>query len=302
MKPILILFLCGAFASWASAQGVQLNVTPDACPGAQLRGEAPATKPAPTPHLGIALGSGSLHGIAHIGVLQELEARGVEVKVVAGTSVGALVGALWASGMPAAEIEQLHRAEDWEDMSRLAWGRGGIFDNDRLRERLAAIFGTRTIEQWPRRFAAVATDLATGARVALSRGDGARAVRASTAIAGLFVPVEVAGRRLADGVLVEPVPVDTARELGAAFVIAIDVAYRPHEEEAITAPQLGFQAIHIVTNSLSGEQLKRADVAIRIDLHHVFKKCGREALVAAGREAMRIAWPQVARQLERAQR
>lgn len=301
MKRILLLF-CAAFVPWASAQGIQVNVAPEACPSPPPRAETPALKPPPTPHLGIALGSGSLHGIAHIGVLQELEARAIDVKVVVGTSVGALVGALWASGMAAAEIERLHRAEDWEDVSRFTWGRGGILDNDRLRERLAAIFGTRPIERWPRRFAAVATDLATGARVVLSRGDGARAVKASTAIAGLFVPVEVAGRRLADGVLVEPVPVDTARELGAAFVVAVDVAYRPHEEEATTATQLGFQAMHIVTNSLSGEQMKRADVAIRIDLHHVFKKCGREALVAAGREAMRTAWPQIARQLERAAR
>ena len=301
MKRAFLCF-CVALAPCAWPQGIQVNVAPETCPGPQPEAQAPTPRPPPTPHLGIALGSGSLHGIAHIGVLQELEARGLDVKVVAGTSVGALVGALWASGMPAAEIERLHRAEDWEDTGRLTWARGGIFENKRLHERLAAIFGTRAIEQWPRRFAAVATDLATGERVVLARGDGARAVQASTAIAGYFAPVEMQGRRLADGVLVEPVPVDTAREIGAAFVIAIDVAYRPNEDVATSVTEIAFQAMHIITNALAGEQRKRADVAIRLDLHHVFRKCGRGALVAAGREAVRAAWPQVERQIARAAR
>lgn len=293
-----LLLLAPAPLVWAEA--VVVNVAPDRCPGpapAQERSAMPRS-----PHFGIALGSGSTHGIAHIGVLQELEARAVEVKVVAGTSVGALVGSLWASGMPAAEIERLHRLEDWESAGTFAWSRGGLFQNERLRQRLEVIFSGKPIESWPRRFGAVTTDLATGRRVLISRGDGARAVQASTAMAAFFVPVEVGSARLADGALVEPVPVDAARELGAAFVLAVDVAYRPHEEEATTVTQIAFQAMHILANALAAEQVKRADVAIRIDLHRVFMQCGREALVAAGREAMRTAWPHVLRRLEQAGR
>ena len=300
MRWRLAIALCLACLHAAAAEGVVFTLAPDRCPAS--RPPATVTRPAshPTPHFGIALGSGSLHGIAHIGALQELEALGVEVKVVAGTSVGALVGALWASGLSATEIERLQRIEDWEGTGSFAWSRGGLFHNERLRERLDAIFAARPIERWPRRFGAVATDLATGHRVLIRRGDGARAVQASTAMAAFFVPVEVGGLRLADGALVEPVPVDAARELGATFVLAIDVAYRPHEEPASTVAQIAFQAMHILTNALAAEQSKRADVAIRIDLHRVFLQCGRHALVAAGREALRSVWPQVERQLGRA--
>jgi len=114
--------------------------------------------------------------------------------------------------------------------------------------------------------------------------------------------VEVGGRKLGDGGLVEPVPVDLAHELGATFVIAVNVAYRPHEERAETASEMAFQAVHIVSNALASEQMKRADVVISIDLHTTFRKCGRDALVAAGREALRDAWPRIAPLLHRAPR
>lgn len=284
------------------AQSARVDVVPAACPAAsQIPAPAALIQPLPpTPHLGIALGSGSMHGIAHIGVIQELEARGLEVKVVAGTSIGALVGALWASGISGTQIEQMNRAADWEDTGQFALSRGGIFTNEPVRQRLEKAFRARPIESWPLRFGAVASDLDTGARVLLARGDGALAVQASTAVPAFFAPVMVEGRRLADGALVEPVPVDAARELGAAFVIAVDVAYRPREEAAVTVTQIAFQAMHILTNSLAREQMERADVAISIDLHKTFMKCGRDSLVLAGREAVRMAWPEVMRQLSRA--
>ena len=281
----------------ATALGVRIDLAPDACPATA---PGPALDPLPRlPHLGLALGSGARHGIAHIGVLQELERAGVAPKVVTGTSVGALVGALWASGVSAARIDELQALEDWEDTGSFAWSRAGIFSNAHVRARLASVFDGRAIEQWPIRFGAVATDIATGERVLIARGDGAVAVQASTAIPAFFLPVRFEGRDLVDGALVEPVPVDTARELGADFVLAVDVAYRPHEERAVTATQLAFQAMHVVTNALAAEQMKRADVAIVIDLHAVLVKCGRGALVAAGRAAARAAWPAIAREMAR---
>jgi NTE family protein len=284
-------------APLVAAAAVRIDLSPQSCPVAD---DGPALQALPLlPHLGLALGSGSRHGIAHIGVLQELEAAGVTPKVVTGTSVGALVGSLWASGIPAARIGELQALEDWEDTGSFAWSRAGVFSNARLRERLARAFAGRAIEQWPRRFGAVATDIATGDRVVIARGDGALAVQASTAIPAWFLPVRFDGRELVDGALVEPVPVDAARELGADFVIAVDVAYRPHEEPAATATELAFQAMHVVTNALAAEQLKRADVAIVIDLHAVLVKCGRGALIGAGRAAIRAAWPAMAREMAR---
>jgi NTE family protein len=282
----------------AQALGVRFDHVPTGCPSSAPRAGEPLEPLPPMPHLGIALGSGSSHGAAHIGVIQELERGAIGVKVVAGTSVGAIIGALWASGLSAAEIATLQRDDDWEQL-RFAYSRAGIFTNEPLRARLSKAFRDRPMESWPRRFGAVATDLLTGERVLFSRGDGAVAVQASTAIPALYAPVVFNGLTLGDGALVEPVPVDAARALGAAFVIAIDVAYRPREAQPQTTTQIAFQAMHILTNSLAAEQMKRADVAIRIDLHDTYMLCGPGAVVAAGRDALRAAWPVVIREARR---
>jgi len=271
-----------------------------AAPREECRFEPPARVGAPVippgTRIGLALGSGSMHGHAHVGVLLELEARGMRVDVVAGTSVGALVGSLWASGIDAARIDSLARGESL-DLSRIAGSWHGLFSSDPMRKPLEAAFGGRPIESWPRRFGAVATNLADGSRRLLARGDGVTAVQASTAVPVLFTPIAVGGERLVDGALVEPVPVDAARELGADFVIAVDVAYRPHEESVSGVTAYAFQAMHILVNSLAASQARAADVLIRPDLHRRWMECGQEGLVAAGRDAVASAWPTLVRSL-----
>jgi NTE family protein len=252
--------------------------------------------------VGLALGSGSMHGLAHIGVIQELEARGVEVKVVAGTSVGAIVGSLWASGVDGREIEGMSRKVNFDDFGNFAASFQGLLGSEALRAPLEAAFRKRPIESWPRRFGAVATNLADGQRRLLVRGDPVTAVQASSAVPVLFLPIVVNGERLADGALVEPVPAEAARDLGANFVIAVDVAYRPDEGEASGITQYAFQAMHILINALARQQLRSADVAIRLNLHHRLMSCGESSLVAAGREAVRRAWPEMLRAAAAARR
>jgi NTE family protein len=232
-------------------------------------------------------------------VIQEIEARALPVEMVSGTSVGALVGSLWASGLDAARIDSLWRSDALEDFSRFTGSWQGLFSNEGLRVPLQEAFRGRPIETWPKRFAAVATNVATGERRVLARGPGATAVLASSAVPVFYRPQLVNGERLVDGALVEPVPVKAARELGANFVIAVDVAYRPHEEEASGLTQYGFQAMHILLNALAAEQTRSADVILRLDVHKPFMECGREALVAAGREAVREAWPRIEAALRR---
>lgn len=253
--------------------------------------------------VGLALGSGSMHGLAHIGVLKELETRGLKVDVVAGTSVGALVGALWASGVDADRIAAMSRSGHLQDWGGFAGSWQGLFSSEALRAPLESAFQERSIEAWPKRFGAVATNVANGERRVISTGDGALAVRASTAVPVLYSPVTVKGERLVDGALVEPVPVIATRELGANFVIGVDVAYRPYEEVASGMTQYAFQAMHILVNSLSTVQMRSADLVIHLNLHHRFVECGNEALIAAGREAVAAAWPDIARAfLQRSQR
>jgi NTE family protein len=216
---------------------------------------------------------------------------------VAGTSVGALFGALWASGLDGAEIERIAREAEWFDNGRLAFSTQGLYTNAPLEKKLEAILQGRPIEAWPRRFGAVATQLANGHRRLLTAGSGAVAVQASSAVPAYFRPVVIDGAKLADGALVEPVPVDAAHALGADFVIAIDVAYRPYEETVTGATQYAFQAMHILVNALAEQQLRTADVAIRLDLHRTLATCGRAALIAEGRDAVRRAAPHIARSL-----
>ncbi|MGZ5048614.1 MAG: patatin-like phospholipase family protein [Usitatibacter sp.] len=287
--------LAAGLAAWTA----QAFASHDGCPApVNAPMESPASLPqANGPRVGLALGSGSMHGLAHIGVIEELEARGLAVRVVAGTSVGALIGGLWASGMSGNEIANLAHAGSWEDPGRFAGSWQGILSNARLREQLAPLFKGRPIESWPRRFGAVATELSNGHRRILMSGDGALAIQASSAVPVMFAPVIVGGAALADGALVEPVPVEAARAMGAEYVIAVDVAYRPYEEPASGLAGNAFQSMHILINALAERQLRDADFAIKLDLHEQLMKCGENALILAGRDAVRRAWPQIARAL-----
>jgi len=240
--------------------------------------------------VGLALGSGSMHALAQIGVIEALESAGIDVRVVSGTSAGALVGALWASGVPGREIERMALGGGWDSAGRFAPSRDGLMSNARLRRQLEDMFAERPIESWPRRFGAVATNVSNGERRILRTGDAAVAVQASSAVPVLYGPVKIDGERLADGALVEPVPVAAAQALGADFVIAVDVAYRPYEDEASGIFDLGFQAMHILVNALAERQRDDADLAVRLDVH-VLMKCGHEALIGAGRAAMTRALP-----------
>jgi NTE family protein len=255
---------------------------PAECPDARATTESPrAPIAANGMRIGLALGSGSMHGLAHIGVIEELEARGLDVDVVAGTSVGALIGGLWASGMSGREIETLARDEPWDELGGASWR--GLLGQSDIRARLTPLFAGRPIETWPRRFGAVATDLANGHRRILMSGDGALAVQASSAMPVMHPPVAIGGAR---------------RALGADYVIAVDVAYRPYEEMVDGRLQYAFQSMHILTNALAAAQSRDADIVLRLDVHELLTACGAASVIAAGRQAVQRAWPEIARSLQ----
>jgi NTE family protein len=260
--------------------------------------DVPAFAISPGRTVGLALGSGSFHALAHVGAIEALEDAGVKVSVVSGTSAGALVGSLWASGMPAHEIEKRALESDWDDIGSWRFFGGGLMSNAKLRKELEGIFGDRAIETWPKRFVAVATNVDNGHPRLLMAGSGALAVQASTAMPAIFAPVTIDGEKLADGALVEPVPVQAARVLGANYVIAVDVAYRPYEGKVSGITGYAFQGMHILVNTLAERQLRDADLVIRLDVHHLMG-CGGAAMVAAGRNAMTRALPDLAKELSR---
>ena len=177
------------------------------------------------PRIGVALGGGSARGWAHIGVLEALADLGLAPDVVAGTSIGALVGAAYVTDR-LREVRVGAEAVTWRNVATLLdlrLTRGGLIDGARIETLLADRGIACDIERSPMPFAAVAADIESGAEVWLRSGPIQRAVRASIGLPGIFKPVQVDGQWLLDGGLVNPVPVSTCRALGADVVIAIDI-------------------------------------------------------------------------------
>jgi NTE family protein len=226
-----------------------------------LAQQAPADDPPPHPRIGLVLSGGGARGLAHVGVLKVLDEMHVPVDAIAGTSMGAVIGGLYASGMTAAEIEVLVKTVDWnaafrdrpprsdlnfrrkqddrEFLVRFPLGlKAGKFRVPRgliqgqklaqmLRRETISVAGIDEFDRLPTRFRAVATDLETGKRHVLASGDLTEALRASMSAPGVFAPVELNGRLLVDGGLVENLPVDVGKEMGVDIVIAVDVGFQP---------------------------------------------------------------------------
>ncbi len=171
--------------------------------------------------VGLALGGGAARGLAHIGVLKALDELGIEVSLVAGASVGSVIGAAVCAGLSWRDIlNEAHRIR-WADLAALSLSRIGLMRLDGLERYVDARLGRRSIEGLQKPFAAVASDLLTGEQVILDSGPVGRAVRASCSVPGLFEPVVIDGRYLVDGGLVSDVPAAAARRMGAQTVIGV---------------------------------------------------------------------------------
>ncbi|MGC8702928.1 MAG: patatin-like phospholipase family protein [Thiomonas sp.] len=177
------------------------------------------------PRLGLALGGGSARGMAHLGVLRAFADAGVQIDCIAGCSIGALVGAIAASGSTDG-LEATFKTFDWKrtlSFFDVVFPRSGLIDGAKVTALVREHLPATQIEALRIPFAAIATDLLSGAEVVLRSGDVIDAVRASVAVPGIFTPVRLAGRVLVDGGLSNPVPVSAVRAMGAEQVIAVDL-------------------------------------------------------------------------------
>jgi len=204
--------------------------------------------------VGLVLSSGGARGAAHTGVLKVLEEHRIPIDIIVGTSMGAMIGGAYAAGVPIKKIE-----EEWlkTDLVRVAKSfmptlslRGWSSGNE-VRRILQEIVGDKRIEELPIKFAAIAADIETGEEVVIQEGPLVEAMRASSSVPGLFVPAELGGRFLVDGGLVNPLPVDVARHLGAEIVIAVDVGHRPRQIERQPEGIKG-QALRFIEERLGG--------------------------------------------------
>ena len=245
----------------------------------------------------LVLSGGSARGFAHIGVIRVLEEAGIRPDLVVGASAGAIVGALYASGYDSRALAAAAEETGWELFGEieLTWNMLGVVRGTRIQSFVNRHLGHRRFEQLPIPFIAVATDVNSGELVAFNRGDVGVAVRASSALPGIFAPVTIGGRRFADGSIVSPLPVATARRLGAQIVIAVDVVYSP-TDSAVTSPMaMVFQTFLIQTHRLKEYEAREADIAFGPTLHTSgqFTFADRAYLIAEGERAARAALPTI---------
>lgn len=235
------------------------------CLGLGTRPEPPAAKPlAAPPKIALVLGGGAARGFVHVGVIKALEAQGIVPDFIVGASAGALVGALYASGLSGFELQkQAIEIEDGQFNDWLIPPDRGFFEGKALQNFVNIALANRPIEKLPRKLAVVATDLASGEAVVFRSGNAGLAVRASSAVPGVFQPTRINGRDYVDGGLVSPVPVRAAHDLGADFVIAVDISARPRDGRTGSSVEVLLQTFAIMGQSLGRYQTSAADIVIR---------------------------------------
>jgi NTE family protein len=260
------------------------SVTP---PAPAIPPVPPEPKPARPPRVGLALGGGAARGFAHIGVIQVLEEQGIHVDLVAGTSAGSLVAALYASGKRGPELASLALGMDESALTDWSFPGRGLIRGEALARYVRTQTGNRPIEQLPLPLGIVATDLASGEGVLFRRGDTGSAVRASSAVPAVFQPVRIGEREYVDGGLVSPVPVRFARQMGAELVIGVDISSPPDGNATGDAFRMLLQTCAIMGRSINGFELKEADVVIRPALVGVSSAdfTVRQKVIQSGREA-----------------
>jgi len=251
--------------------------------------------------IGLALGGGFARGMAHIGVLKVLEEEGIPVRVVAGTSVGALIGACYCSGLSTEELERVAHACRFTTFARWTVSRYGFASNDRMVSFLNRILKVSTFEQLRIPLGVTATDFNSGEGVVFHSGSIVDPVRASCAYPGMFLPVEIRGRYLVDGMLSHPVPSRPLREMGADRVLAVHLRGQWSKDGA---PRHLFdvigQSFAIAQDQMSHIWRSAADIVIEPDVagfaYDDFKRAGD--LIKAGEVATRQAMPAVRKWLE----
>jgi len=254
------------------------------------------------PKVALVLGGGAARGFAHIGVIRVLEQEKIPVDLIVGTSVGSLIGALYAHEANSFELEWTAFGLTRDDLLdyALIGATMGPIKGERLEQFVAKRVPVTNIESLKIPFAAVATDLNRGKRVVLDRGPLPRSIRASCAIPGVFQPVELGGKILVDGGTVDNLPVSVAREKGADIVIAVDISQNVTNFNITNLVDVTLQAVHIMFSENVSRRRNEADVLITPAVGDVAMMdfSQKKRLMQAGMEAARAAMPAVRQALD----
>ncbi|WP_229751388.1 patatin-like phospholipase family protein [Undibacterium terreum] len=278
------------------------SVEPPAAP--VVIAPVPLVKQPRTIKIGLALGGGAARGFAHIGVIKVLESQGIVPDIVVGTSAGSLVGAMYAAGNNGFVLQKM--ALEMDEATISDWSlplfskSSGVLKGDGLQNYVNKMVGNTPIEKLKKPFGAVATDLHSGQPILFQRGNTGIAVRASSAVPGVFQPVKINGREYVDGGLVSPVPVRFAREMGADFVIAVNISSQPEGQTPVSSMDVLMQTFTIMGQSMNNFELKNADIVIKPDLANMKGSdfAGRNLAILAGEKAATAALPELKQKIK----
>lgn len=215
---------------------------------------------------GLALGGGAILGAAHIGILRAFEERGIKIDFISGTSIGALIAALYAFGKTTDEIEEIALQLKWLDISSFKLSKLSLFSNKALGDIVENILGDVDITDAAIPLAIVACDIKTGEKVTLTEGSVSQAVMASASLPGIYSPVEIDGRMLVDGGIAENVPVSAIQDFGADTLIAADLSAKAKYNEPNDVFDVISNAISIAIDNNTKSRSKPADLLITPDL------------------------------------
>jgi len=258
----------------------------------------------PKPKIALVLGGGAARGFAHVGVIRALEQEKIPIDMIVGTSVGSLIGAIYASDMNSFELEwtafSLEKDSLFDYGIMNAFTGMGMAKGDKLEEFVKTKIPTANIENLKLPFAAVATDLNRGTRVVLDKGSVAKAVHASSAIPGVFNPVDHQGRLLVDGGVMDNIPIAVAREKGADIVIAVDISENVANFNITNLVDVMLQAVNIMFSENVGYKKKDADVLISPQVGSVamLDFTQKKRCMQAGIEATQKAMPELRKKIE----
>jgi len=262
-KPMYLFLLWMLFALAGCAQAPK-SVTADVHPIAP-----PKVPSQVAPRIALALGGGAARGFAHIGVIKALEAQGIVPDIIVGTSAGSMVGTLYAAGLSGFDLQRVALTMDDRLLTDWSLSSRGLIKGEALQDYVNSTVGNRPIDKLPKLLAIVATDLRSGEAMVFRTGNAGMAVRASSSVPGIFLPVRIGGRDYVDGGLVAPVPVQIARNLGADIVIAVDISAQPREQKTESSFEMLLQTFAIMGHSITVHELKQADIVIRPDIGRI---------------------------------
>lgn len=260
--------------------------------------ERPAA-PIAAPKVAVVLGAGASRGFAHIGVLKVLEANGIPINMIVGTSAGSLVASLYAYGYNPYDIQKIALSIQKSDVADFGISDNGFIKGQRLQDFVNKAVRNTPIEKMKVPLYIVATDLQSGQETIFGRGNAGMAVRASCSIPGVFQPESINGREYVDGGVVSPVAVDVARKYGANLVIAVDISSDTDPDASTSTIETILRSVDIMYSKICGAELAKADVVIRPKVGKIgasdFSK--RDEAIMEGEKAALLALPAIKEKL-----